>query len=103
MNPTSRLTPDRLDRTAPNIPLHSQALRVLMAYGTGNMLLDHDAYRLAGLGGDRGTHQRCSDLRSAGYISRTNHRGMTPSGKAAWLCRITPAGVLALERMRARV
>lgn len=78
---------------AASINITAQALRVLRAYHqTDRALLDHDAYRLVGLGGNRLCHQRCSDLRAKGLIERTGERAMTPSGKSGYVCRITPAG-----------
>jgi hypothetical protein len=78
---------------AASIDLSGQALRVLRAYHeTDRALLDHDAYRLVGLGGNRLCHQRCSDLRAKGLIARTGDRAETPSGKSGYLCRITRAG-----------
>jgi hypothetical protein len=73
--------------------ISGQALRVLWSYDGGAHLLDHRAYELAGLEG----HQRCSDLRATGLIERIMingvlQRGRMPSGKAGYLCRITPAG-----------
>ena len=78
---------------AASIDVTTQALRVLRAYlEHDRALLDHDAYRLVGLGGDRLCHQRCSDLRAKGFIARTGERARTPAGKSGFLCRITPAG-----------
>lgn len=82
---------------AASVDITAQALRVLRAYLCDRPLLDHDAYRLAGFTENRFCHQRCSDLRQAGYIERTGERGRTPSGKSGYLCRITPAGRKYLE------
>ena len=72
------------------VPLNvtEQALFVLRAYGTGRHLLDEEAYARVGWKG----HQRCSDLRRLKFIERCGRKN-TPFGKAAYLCRITPAGV----------
>ena len=76
-----------------SIDITAQALRVLRAYHeTDRALLDHDAYRLVGLGVNRLCHQRCSDLRTKGLIARTGDRARTPSGKSGYLCRITTTG-----------
>jgi hypothetical protein len=72
--------------------ISAQAWKVLQAYKSGREMLDHEAYRLVGMGEKRFTHQRCSDLREAGLIARTGAKGVTPSGKAAYLCRITEEG-----------
>ena len=77
------------------IDISAQAWKVLQAYKTGRAMLDHDAYKLVGLAEEnqkRMAHQRCSDLRDAGLIERTGDRGVTPSGKAGYLCRITEEG-----------
>ena len=70
------------------VNLSEQAWRVLQAYKCDRPLLDHDASRLVG----HDCHQRCSDLRAVGFIERTGERAMTPSRKAGYVCRITPAG-----------
>jgi hypothetical protein len=36
-------------------------------------------------------------LRHAGYIERTGKRGLTPTGRAGYVCRITPAGLAYLR------
>lgn len=64
-----------------------QCIIVLRAYTDGRSYLDEEAYREVGLIG----HQRCTDLRTAGYIERDG-RKMTPFGKAAYTCRITTNG-----------
>jgi hypothetical protein len=85
--------PSTSHEAAASTPVTAQALRVLRAYHEHDRaLLDHDAYRLVGLGGNRFCHQRCSDLRTKGLIERTGERAMTPSGKSGYVCRITPAG-----------
>lgn len=67
--------------------------QILRAYASGLAITDHEAYRRVGLdNGGRFTHQRCSDLRSGGYIERLKDRGLTPSGNSAFLSRITPKG-----------
>jgi hypothetical protein len=80
-----------------------QMLRVLRGYADGVARTDHDAYTRVGMFyGDR---QRCTDLRDDGLIERVPDpvqppdgektvylRGKTPSGKAGYLCVITPAG-----------
>jgi hypothetical protein len=78
-----------------------QALQVLQAYRGGAEILDHQAYRYAGLGVNRLANQRCSDLRRAGLIERTT-KALTPSGNWGWRCRITPAGLdyLATHRLK---
>lgn len=71
------------------VPLNitQQALYVLRAYESGLWLLDEEAYARVGWKG----HQRCSDLRRYKFIERCGRKN-TPFGKAAYLCRITPAG-----------
>jgi len=75
--------------------ISAQALRVLWGYRDGDAILDHAAYTRVGMDktSSRLAHQRCSDLRRAGHIERTGERGRTPSGKAGYLCRITPTGL----------
>jgi hypothetical protein len=76
----------------------AQMRRVLRGYRDGEARLDHDAYRIVGLTVDmNGARQRCSDLRRFKLIERTGERGKTPSGKAGYLCRITPAGLKYLK------
>ena len=81
------------------IPKHitAQALRILRSYRTGRPLLDVDAYELAGFGPTARDGQRCSDLRSVGFIRCTGERAKTPSGKAGNLCMITTAGLAYLK------
>jgi hypothetical protein len=75
------------------VDIAGQARQVLRVYLNGNAYTDHDAYRLAGLTvAINGARQRCTDLRHAGLIERTGDRGATPSGRAGYLCRITPKG-----------
>jgi hypothetical protein len=74
--------------------LTAQAFKVLMAYRTGLLLLDHEAYARVGMTG----HQRCTDLRRAGFIVRVDRKQM-PSGKDGYRCRITLAGVAWLKTM----
>jgi hypothetical protein len=76
------------------VNLTEQAFLVLHAYASGRAILDHHVGAIVGLPDG---HQRCSDLRKAGYIERTGARGITPSGKAGYLCRITPAGIAYLK------
>ena len=91
--PHARATDPLTSHEAVPTNISAQAFTVLTAYRTGRELLDHDAYRLVGLGSaDRLAHQRCSDLRAAGLIERTGNRGQTPSGKAGYLCAITDLG-----------
>jgi hypothetical protein len=85
---------------AETIDVSAQAFRVLTSYVSGRPLLDHDAYRIAGFPAGRTSHQRCSDLRDAGFIERTGERARTPSGKAGYLCRITPRGLAYWRLMR---
>ena len=63
-------------------------LVALRTYRHGNAMIDHDAGRLC----NRDVHQRCSDLRRKGYIERDGTRGITPSLKSAYRCRITALG-----------
>lgn len=72
--------------------LAAQALRVLHGYVPGDAILDHEAYRRVGMVNTGYAHQRCSDLREWNLIERTGERGVTPSGKKGYLCRITQAG-----------
>lgn len=70
-----------------------QALKVLWAYSVMNRpLIDHDAYRLVGMAAAGFAHQRCSDLRKAGFIVRTGAKARTPSNRLAYVCVITQAG-----------
>lgn len=84
--------PDTSHEAVP-INLSEQAYRVLQAYiKVDYPILDHTAYVLVGFGHkDMRAHQRCSDLRHGGFIERCG-RGVTPSGKSGYLCRITPRG-----------
>jgi len=75
-----------------DINITRQCFLILRSYRTGQLLTDHEAYRLAGFPSTL-ARQRCSDLRAKGLIERTNERGTTPSGKAGYLCRITKAGL----------
>ena|SRR6187431_3278055 len=72
------------------VPLNvtEQSLFVLHAYATGLHLLDEEAYARVGWKG----HQRCTDLRRLQFIERCGRKN-TPFNKAAYLCRITPAGL----------
>ena len=83
--------PDTSHRAVP-VNITDQAWKILQVYKSGRELLDHDAYELAGYGPNARDGQRCSDLREAGLIARTGNRGITPSGKAGHLCRITEDG-----------
>lgn len=91
-----RYDPDTSKDTARRIRLRAQALIVLRAYGSGRELLDHDAYRIAGFPKGRTSHQRCSDLRARGWITRLSKRGLTPSGHSGYLSVITPLGMRVL-------
>jgi hypothetical protein len=92
--PTDPLTSHE---AAAAINITAQALRILRAYRSGAALLDHDAYFHAGFPPNARDGQRCSDLRKAGFIERTGGRDRTPSGRAGYLCRITPAGLAYLK------
>lgn len=73
--------------------ISQQMKHVLRAYADGAELTDHAAYSKVGLTvAINGARQRCSDLRRVGLIERTGERGMTPSGKSGYLCRITQKG-----------
>jgi hypothetical protein len=90
-----RRDPATSHAAAGSIDISAQAWKVLQAYKTGRAMLDHDAYKLVGIAEEdqkRFAHQRCSDLRAARLIERTGDRGITPSGKAGYLCRITEEG-----------
>lgn len=92
--------PDTSHEAAEAVDVTYQCWLVLRVYQTGWALLDHDAYRLAGLTvAINGARQRCSDLRQEGLIARTGDRARTPSGRAGYLCRITPRGLDYLKRM----
>lgn len=93
-NPYARTTdPDTSHAASPSsLTVTAQSLRVLEAYRTGLHLLDEEAYARVGWRG----HQRCTDLRRAKYIERCGRKN-TPFGKAAYLCRITPAGLAYLR------
>lgn len=89
-----RYDPDTSKETARRIRILSQARKVLKVYAvTGRELLDHEAYRLAGFPAGRTSHQRCSDLRTWGYIERVGKRGLTPSGHTGHLSAITELGI----------
>jgi hypothetical protein len=79
---------------------YADAWRVLEAYRhfqwTG--LTDHEAYRIAGMD-PSGARQRCSDLRARGYTEPTGRVGLSPSGRPARVCKITPEGLAALEEL----
>jgi hypothetical protein len=90
--------PDTSHDAAASINITEQALIILRAYQDGRPLLDVDAYRRAGFPPHACDGQRCSDLRRAGFIERTGAKGETPSGKSAYLCRITQAGA---DRLKA--
>jgi hypothetical protein len=91
--PHSRITdPDTSRESAETTDISRQALRVLWAYTDGEPHLDHEAYKIAGFPSGRTSHQRCSDLRNAGYIVRTGERAKTPYGKNGYLCQITARG-----------
>ena len=85
--------PDTSHDAIPN-NITEQALRVLAGYRNGDAILDHIAYARVGMDTHlaRLAHQRCSDLRHAGFIERIGQRAPTPSGKFGHLCRITDAG-----------
>lgn len=87
-----RSDPNTSKAAAASIDISAQAWKILQVYKSGRELLDHDAYELAGYGPNARDGQRCSDLREAGLIARTGNRGITPSGKAGHLCRITQEG-----------
>jgi hypothetical protein len=90
-----RKDPGTSHDAAGNVDVSAQAWKVLQAYKSGELLLDHEAYKRVGLSEEnqnRFAHQRCSDLRKAGLIARTGDRGVTPSGSFGYLCRITPEG-----------
>lgn len=93
-NPRARATdPDTSAEAVESIDVSKQALLVLKAYVlAGRDLMDWEAYRLAGFPPGRTSHQRCSDLRHKGHIERTDHKGRTPSNKAAYYCRLTEQG-----------
>lgn len=84
--------PSTSHEAADSIDITRQCYLILRSYRTGQPLLDHDAYRLAGFPSTL-ARQRCSDLRVAGFIERTGDRAQTPSGKAGFLCRITETGL----------
>jgi hypothetical protein len=66
------------------------AFVVLGAYRHGHHLIDHEAYERVNF---KAARQRCSDLRRWKLIERTGERGITPSQKSAYKCRITAAGL----------
>jgi hypothetical protein len=78
---------------AESIDITKQAKLILRSYRDGSALLDVDAYRRAGFPPHACDGQRCSDLRTAGFIERTGARAQTPSGKSGYLCRITARGL----------
>jgi hypothetical protein len=94
-----RTDPDTSHITARLVKMNEQRYRVLGAYYRHqHEMLDHEAYELINLQDKSGwTHQRCSDLRHAGWIKRTGNKGTTPSLKPAHKCAITPAGIRAYE------
>lgn len=93
MNHARNTDPDTSHDAIPD-NLSAQALRVLAGYRFGDAILDHIAYARVGMDTHlaRLAHQRCSDLRRAGYIERIGQRAPTPSGKFGHLCQITAAG-----------
>ena len=84
--------PDTSHEAVESINITRQCYLILRAYRSGRSLTDHEAYNLAGFPSTL-ARQRCSDLREVGFIEWTGERGTSPSGKAAYLCRITPAGL----------
>ena len=79
----------------------AQARKILRIYlYAGRPLLDVEAYRLAGFGPTACDGKRCSDLRQRKFIERTGERGVTPSGKSAYLCQITETGVKYLNERK---
>jgi len=92
--------PDTSHDTAASINMNRQRHRVLRTYyrhRPPDGMIDHEAYVRAGITVSGWTHQRCSDLRQAGWIARTGSKGITPSNKPAHRCAITPEGILAFE------
>jgi hypothetical protein len=87
--------PDTSHAAAAAVDYAKQARQVLTVYAGGLSLTDHQAYYLAGLDGL--ARQRCSDLRAKGLIAWTGHKAMTPSGRLAGTCTITPEGRAALN------
>jgi hypothetical protein len=75
--------------------LAEHAFIMLGAYRNGNPLIDLEAFAIVG---ERAARQRCSDLRKWKLIERTGHKGVTPCGKSAHLCKITDLGLLYLKQ-----
>lgn len=91
--------PDTSHDAASMVNMSEQRFKVLGSYyRTQRELIDHEAYVLAGMTQSGWTHQRCSDLRHAGWIKRTGNKGTTPSNKPAHKCAITPAGISAYNQ-----
>ena len=89
--------PDTSHEAAATVDVSRQARRILAAYALGDALLDVEAYSRVGFPVTNNRGQRCSDLRSAGFIERTGNRRRTANGKAAHECRITAAGLTYLR------
>ena len=87
-----RSDPPTSHEAVESINVTAQAHTVLLQY-RGRDLIDYDAYRLAGFPEYARNGQRCSDLRHAGYIERTGKRGLTPTGRSGYVCRITSTGL----------
>lgn len=77
----------------------SQAMRLLAVYNEHPIygLLDETAAALAGISGG---WKRCADLRRLGLIEPTGDMAVTTAGVNAMVCRITPAGIEALNDAR---
>ena len=100
-----RTDPDTSHEAVPSPRvMHRQSIQLLReAYGPADRpLLDHEAYdrsvyknlpKMRGKG-----HQRCSDLRAAGFIAVVD-RARMPSGKSGRRCVITAAGRAFLARL----
>lgn len=68
-------------------------LRVYVAHTTYG-LTDEEAAQLAGV---HHGWKRCADLRRLGFIEQTGAQRPTTAGVNAMVCRITPAGLEALQ------
>jgi hypothetical protein len=91
-----RTDPDTSHATAKLVKMNAQRYRVLGSYYKHRReMIDHEAYALAGMHQSGYAHQRCSDLRNAGWIVPTGNKGTTPFKKPARKCVITTTGIQA--------
>ena len=93
-----RTDPATSHMTARLVKMNAQRYRVLGAYYRHRReMIDHEAYAFVDMDRSGWTHQRCSDLRQAGWIVWTGNKGRTPANKPAGKCIITMAGIQAYD------